>query len=580
MQMIKKEKGISLVSLAIAVAVLLILTNVIIYNVRDDLKIGNLNEMQNDIQNLRDKVSDYYAQNGKIPAKIEYPNINHLKVAGVISEVSDTGRFLVIDLSAIENLTLNRGADFETIKTWDALTEEQAKNYTDLYIINETSHNIFYVAGITIDDEVFYTDVEDVDTKPVDLRYVEGIKIPEGFHYTGGTKALGNIFIENEEGTQKYKWIVVEETMTELPSDIEINSQEKEDFIKSVNSYQGYYKNVNNNTIKYFSLQKWSPVYDKEGIYQDKNGDRAYIPKGFQVSEVPGENTIDEGLVVKDSQNNEWVWIEVPKGIYKTAKTSEEYEKIEKDMQDYVKNYRDENASDTWYSEEQHGFSNQAEYQNWKNSMLKSVYEKGGFYIGRYEAGTETQRASEAEEMTIPLIQRDKYPYTFITCYQAQTLAKSLATEEKTSSLMFGIQWDLVLKFIEDKGAKTQRELKENSTSFGNYEKATFEVIRGKYTQDPSATDSWNLANNDTKSSGTSVLLTTGATNRNSVLGIYDIAGNISEWTLESGNNLESACISRGGSYRDKDNNYPVTSRYKTSMSHFIDDIGFRVALW
>lgn len=531
MQMIKKEKGISLISLAIAVAVLLILTNVIIYNVRDDLKIGNLKEMQNDIQNLRDKVSAYYVQNGQIPARVEYPNINHLKVAGVISEVADTGRFLVIDLSAIENLTLNRGADFETIKTWDALTEEQAKNYTDLYIINETSHNIFYVAGITIDNEVFYTDVEDLDTKAVDLRYVEGVKIPEGFHYTGGTKALGNIFIESEDGTETYKWVVVEE-MTEIPSDIEINSNEKEDFIKSVNSYQGYYKNVNNNSIKYFSLQKWSPIYDKEGIYEDKNGDRAYIPKGFQVSEVPGENTIDGGLVVKDSQNNEWVWIEVPKGIYKTAKTSDDYEKIEKDMQDYVKNYREENYLDTWYSEGQHGFSNSTEYNNWKNSMLKSVYEKGGFYIGRYEAGTETQRTSENEDRIIPLVQRNKFPYTFVTCRQAQTLARQLGTEEKTSSLMFGIQWDLVLKFIEAKGAKKQ-------------------------------------------------VLTTGTTNRNSsVLGIYDLTGNVSEWTLESSNNIESPCTSRGGSFEHTEGDMPMASRYNTSISHFDNNIGFRPVLW
>lgn len=579
MQMIKKEKGISLISLAIAVAVLLILTNVIIYNVRDDLKIGNLKEMQNDIQNLRDKVSDYYMQNGQVPARVEYPNINHLKEAGVISEVSDTGRFLVIDLSVIENLTLNRGADFETIKTWDTLTEEQAKNHTDLYIINETSHNIFYVAGITIDNEIFYTDVEDLDTKPVDLRYVEGVKIPEGFHYTGGTKALGNIFIENEDGTETYKWVVKEE-MTEIPSDIEIDSNEKEDFIKSVNSYQGYYKNVNNNTVKYFSLQKWSPVYDKEGMYQDKNGDRAYIPKGFQVSEVPEENVIDKGLVVKDSQNNEWVWIEVPKGIYKTAQSSDDYEKIEKDMQDYVKDYRDENASDTWYSEEQHGFNNEIEYNNWKNSMLKSVYEKGGFYIGRYEAGTETQRTSEAEEMTNPLIQRDKFPYTFVTCYQAQTLAKRLATEEKTSSLMFGIQWDLVLKFIETKGAKTPVELKENATSFGNYNTTTFEVNRGKYTQEPTNASSWNIANNYTKPNGTSVLLTTGATNRNSVLGIYDLTGNISEWTLESNNSIESPCTSRGGSFEDKEGDMPMASRYNTTISHFDNGIGFRPVLW
>ncbi len=71
---IKKEKGISLISLVIAVLVLMILTNIIIYNAKDNLKIGKLKEMKNDIGNLRDKISSFYATNGKIPAKLVYDN--------------------------------------------------------------------------------------------------------------------------------------------------------------------------------------------------------------------------------------------------------------------------------------------------------------------------------------------------------------------------------------------------------------------------------------------------------------------------------------------------------------------------
>ena len=38
-----------------------------------------------------------------------------------------------------------------------------------------------------------------------------------------------------------------------------------------------------------------------------------------------------------------------------------------------------------------------------------------------------------------------------------------------TSSLIFGVQWDLVLKYLETKNAATQSELKTDSTSIGNY---------------------------------------------------------------------------------------------------------------
>lgn len=46
--------------------------------------------------------------------------------------------------------------------------------------------------------------------------------------------------------------------------------------------------------------------------YTDKNGKTATVPKDFTVSNVEGEKTIDEGLVIKDSLGNEFVWIPVP----------------------------------------------------------------------------------------------------------------------------------------------------------------------------------------------------------------------------------------------------------------------------
>lgn len=560
---IKNEKGVTLVALALSVAVLIILSNVIIYNVRDNLEVGKLTKMKNDIQNLRDKVSSYYAQNGTIPAHLVYPNIDPLKTAGVISQATDTGKFLVIDLSAIENLTLNNGADFENVKSNTSLTEEEAKSNTDLYVINENSHNIFYVEGVTIDNETYYTDIEEVDTVPVDLRYIEGVKIPEGFHYAGGTKALGNIFIKNSDETETYRWIVVEKEITEIPANMEINDNEKEDFIKSVNSYGGYYKNENNNTVKYFTLEKWSPKFDEEGIYQDKNGDTAYIPKDFQVSEVPGENTIDGGLIVKDNNQNEWVWIEVPKSIYtqeaynggRAPENSEDYTKIESVMQAYASDYRANGYTDNFYSTEQDGFADETAYQNWKNSMLKSVYEKGGFYIGRYEVGTDTQRTSVEDTLTTPFIQRDKYPYNYVTCTEAQKLAKQLSTGEKQGSLMFGIQWDLVMKFIEVKGVKTQTQLKTDSAGWGNYYDADFMLNRGKHSifnSDTYVLGGWNLVNNTRKTNNSKVLLTTGITDRNSTLGICDLAGNVGEWTLEKSANTVNPCVYRGGDYIER----------------------------
>ena len=312
---------------------------------------------------------------------------------------------------------------------------------------------------------------------------------------------------------------------------------------------------------------------------------KPYLPEGATVDEE--HNTLENGLVIKDASNNEWVWIEVPKSIYTnttynggTAPTSsEDYAKIESTMQAYASAYRETGYTDTFYSTAQHGFANETEYNNWKNSMLKSVFENGGFYIGRYEVGTETARFASNEALTIPLIQRDKYPYNFVTCSQAQTLSKQLATGGKQASLMFGIQWDLVLKFIEEKGVKTQEQLKTDSTERGNYKNAEFTIERGKYSTDYGQTYI-EVVGSYPKASSSVVLLTTGATDRNSALGICDLAGNVWEWTMEKTTDTNLPCAIRGGGYSVNGSAFPASNRDEGDASGAYHDIGVRSALW
>ena len=804
---LRDAKGVSMISLAIVIVVLVILTNVLIYNVKDNLGVEKLKCMQNDITNLSDKISTFYAQNGKIPASIKYTNVQHIKDAGLISDVADTGDFFVIELTALDNLTLNYGEDYKNINS--SLSQEEINAYKDLYIINEASHNIFYVEGIKVDNEIFYTNYtsDTVDTVPVNLKYVDGVKIPDGFYYAGGTKDTGLVIsdvpgddLDNSKQGNQFVWIPVDratfdtdfkrtegyyngslesilsscaeadgtginskvtETATTQKEAKEMYASVKEnggfyigryetgttvtsesesgirgetvckkgahvynkigwadtddmtddtggavelarnfaaengytsvtstlcygvqwdvalnfidpDYITNevdgkpncaedsyvrdstgkgnhnedanTNSWKGnltetgklpeysikniydmagnatewtmesYYQNFRERRGGAYSLavnayaasyrvhafprqmndvngfritlylkdtEKWSPTYDQETTYKDENGNTAVIPEGCKVSEKPGQNTIDEGLVIKDSKENEWVWIEVPKSIYTTATSSTDYANIEKDMQTYASAYRSSTYTDTWYSEAQHGLT-ETKYNELKQTMLKSVYENGGFYIGRYEVGTETARTSSSAELTTPIIQQNAYPYNNVTCKQSQVLANRLSTPGKTSSLMFGIQWDLVLKYIETKGGKTQDELKTDSKTWGNYYDAEFDITRGKYTTRPSIEGSWtDVTSSYTKSDITEVLLTTGATERNSTLNIYDLAGNIWEWTLEYTAYTAYPCSNRGGDYCINDGvNAPAFKRNFFSATDSDAYFGFRLALY
>ncbi len=308
---------------------------------------------------------------------------------------------------------------------------------------------------------------------------------------------------------------------------------------------------------------------------------KPFLPTGATVV----EKDLSKGVVIKDSNGNYWTWIEVPKSIYAntaynggTAPTSStDYAKIESTMQKYAEAYR-ESYTDEWYSEAQHGFASAEEYNNHKNTMLKSVYENGGFYIGKYEVGTETIRTSSSAAPSTPVIKEGAYPYNYVTNKQAQEKSKELATGGRTSSLMFGIQWDLVLKHIENKQGKTQSELKNDSTTWGNYRNAEFEITKGEYSTDDGQT--FTEVNGTYTKPTSGVLLTTGATQRNSVLNIYDLAGNEYEWTLEKITNTSSPSVLRGGSYYSNGSYSPASGRTYNTTSYSNYNISFRPALW
>lgn len=575
---LKNSKGITLVTLIVTIIVLLIVSNVTIYSVKNNLGIEKLKNMQNDIENLSDKISAYYNQYGTLPIiDGEYTNINEIETAELIDKNVDKGNFYIIDLSALENLTLTYGKDFKNIKN-----TSDKNTLKDIYIINETSHNIFYVKGIKSDGEMYYTNytADQVDKEAVDIKYIDNIKVPDRYTYVGKTEN-NEIQIKDNEGNI-YIWTNVNEIITSVPEGININTNETEKFINSVNAYKGYYKN--NNSVVYIPLdEKWSTKGDGEFKYKDKTGKTITIPSGFCVSQVKGEDEISKGLVIKNNNTDDrYVWVEVPKTIYNTAQSEKDYENIEKDMQEYAKDYRADNYSDNWYSG--CGIENSTEYLNLKNRMLRSVYEKGGFWISQYEIGADTIATSTGTSRT-PRSKVDMYPYTYVTCAQAQRLSTNMEANDLTSSLLFGIQWDLTLKFIEENNGKTKSLIKEDSTTWGNYQNATFTIYKGSYSVDDgknytAVSQNYTKTNVISDTTDSNVLITTGTTIRNCALNIYDLAGNVFEFTLEQTTDGSNPCTIRGGYSGILGSVFSAYSRQSKDRSGSYENCGFRTTLY
>lgn len=314
-----------------------------------------------------------------------------------------------------------------------------------------------------------------------------------------------------------------------------------------------------------------------------------FIPAGATID--PEHNDIEKGFVIKDENQNEWVWIEVPKSIYEDpaynggiTPNKTDYTKIETILQEYTKDYKVA-SKDVFRSTTQHGFLSSTDYNAHKQSMLKSIYENGGFYIGRYEVGATTAVTKSDNGARPPLIRQDLYPYNFVTCKKAQELTSQLKTGGRTCSLMFGIQWNLVMKYIESKGAKTQAQLKSNSGTWGNYYDMSFTVTRGRcatYNTSTRKLGAWSSPITSlNKATNKSMIFTTGATERNSVLNIYDLAGNLYEWTLATPDSSSYNGVFRGGDYRSMMSTGAPAYRQNTGSTTTLDDkIGFRVALW
>ena len=315
------------------------------------------------------------------------------------------------------------------------------------------------------------------------------------------------------------------------------------------------------------------------------------VPVGFAPTKIEGEDSVDEGLVITDGYGNEYVWVEVPTAIYSDSKYNtngtpssvEDWEKIRDCLKAYTSDYSDSDCKDT--------NTDGTTYSNDYKNMLKSVYTNGGFWIGRYEAGLEEGKSPRTSYVAIAesdkaVTKPNMYPYNYVRRDEAQTLAERMNYDGVTSSLIYGVQWDLVLKFIETKGGATLADLKIDSSNIGNYCNTQKTLISGKYASISNLAQ-WNDYNIDLENcvqngktmARVPVLITTGASDETKICNIFDIAGNVFEWTREF-YDTSNPCVDRGGSYSNGGSSGPAKVRNLSSTSFSNNYIGFRLGLW
>ena len=232
------------------------------------------------------------------------------------------------------------------------------------------------------------------------------------------------------------------------------------------------------------------------------------------------------------------------------------------------------------------------EYEDLYKAMLASVYKNGGFWIGRYEVGDSTitadiekgisltGRTEESGTTNTAVIKANQIPYNYVKYYEAENIAETFA-KSGNSSLLFGIQWDLVLKYLETKGT-VPSDLNSDSKKWGNYSDNLWTITNAKSKSSVDNGANWVKGAYGSKGTASKpILLSTAAETSFKKMNIYDLAGNVSEWTLEHGITASDApCACRGGNYDKVGSGSPANFRGATFTTTSRKDIGFRVTLY
>ena len=151
-----------------------------------------------------------------------------------------------------------------------------------------------------------------------------------------------------------------------------------------------------------------------------------------------------------------------------------------------------------------------------------SVAQYGGYYIGRYEVGRNSDTA---------VVKYNQTPYASITWSTAYGLAKKIITNsEATSYLCSSYAWDTAVNFI------------QNNSTAKNYA-TSIEGFNGNWNPQAVKDPSGNVI----KPAGTSQQLNTGLTTQ--FCNIFDMGGNEAEFTTELNPGTSETVVLRGGDY-------------------------------
>ena len=264
---------------------------------------------------------------------------------------------------------------------------------------------------------------------------------------------------------------------------------------------------------------KVKPIADGEGGVIPLPDGFTYVGGTKSEGIVISDNSADAGKgtsheVAQTLQGNQFVWVPV---------------EIDEDFKRYEGYYNGNKSSILGSCHEPYSGGYETEQDEY-DAMKQSVLNYNGFYVGRYEAGVEGEERTENSGIKDEvIIKQGRNVYNYIGWSDsddmtdetggAVELSKNFDTKRGytsvASTLMYGVQWDAIMAWFDPAyktGSCEENAFVKDSTGKGNFnEEENTNPWRGSVT-------------------------VTGASADYEVNNIYDLAGNVDEWSMESFN--------------------------------------------
>ena len=299
----------------------------------------------------------------------------------------------------------------------------------------------------------------------------------------------------------------------------------------------------NENNLQIVIPVGFAPAILQTGTTQSLPGQDGRVKNKMPASQwnnITAED-INKGIVVVDADGNEFVWIPIT-DTSKFARVNWERHASATLAETSTLNafWEDKTTS---------------EYTN----MVTSVTNNKGFYVARYEASADSSSTKAQSK-------REATTWTSIT--QTDAITKSANYNSTLNShLMYGIEWDSILNWLKGNATissstsgqtKTMEiaDIQTNSCSWGNYCNSTGDAAENSYSKQTTGKSEYWKANN-----------------------IYDLAGNVTEWTQEK-YSIGGERAGRGGYYNDSGEGSPAAIRYHMDASFTYGYFGFRASFY